>query len=461
MPKHSSPEDCAERSDAEEVARAINEELADHLALAAAELARDGRPPEAAARLALEQFGDVRRTARQCWWIQQGDQVMRRYVSIGLMVVLALVTAGFIFPLIAKLRDGQQAMAADIQEVAQRLDSMSSSQQKLLEQAQAGQVLEIKGRAYLGDPAKPAVGAEIQLLRLPGMEIIRRLQTRDDGTFTSEALPPGDYALLAELVDETNWRPFVLQSKPIYLYPGVQSSAIDLDLRFRAGQVSLDLSRALPNGNTVGDYQLSCDFKLHTLYHTPQLSLPLTPTQAESFSVKWPIVGTRGVIYGSGTSASFYNELRPKTANSLIRLDTYATYPTNLDPRLSRSGMNLNPHKVWWAAGRYQVTMRLRLVDSDGKSLAAALGRVISRSPEYSTELGEGYTKSREFDVREGHRVNLRIHVPEELGPRLSELLAKDERTKEEIEQARALLPTIEVVSTTPISEPSGDELTP
>lgn len=392
---------------------------------------------------------------------------MRRYLLIGLVVVFVLVAAAFVFPLIAKLRDGQQAMAADIQEVAQRLESISNSQEKL-EQAQAGQVLEIKGRAYLGDPAKPAVGAEIQLLRLPDMEVYRRLQTGDDGTFTSEALPPGDYALLAELVDETNWRPFVLQSKPIYLYPGVQSSAIDLDLRFRAGQVSLDLSRALPNGNKVGDYQLSCSFKLNISYRSFRFNLPLTPTQGNSLSVKWPIVGLRAIGSGESASfytqhvASFYTELSPKTERSLVRLDTYAKYPPNGDSRpggtemmLRTPGMEPNPHKVWWSAGRYQVSMFLKLVDSDGKSLA----EVFSGSNGFSRE--DEVTESPEFDVPEGHRVNLRINVPEELGPRLRELLEDDERSKEEIEQVRALLPTIEVVSTTPIPEPSGDEVTP
>ncbi len=147
MPDDSRQEERAEQSDAEEITRRIDDELADHLAEAASELARDGAPPDDAVRLAVERFGDVRRTARRCWWIHQGDQVMRRTVLIGLAVVFVVVAAGFVFPFVAKLRQGQQAMADDIQKVVAEIESINDTQQKLLEKKQDAQVLEVKGCA--------------------------------------------------------------------------------------------------------------------------------------------------------------------------------------------------------------------------------------------------------------------------------------------------------------------------
>ena len=215
-------------------------EIADHLAAAADDLVRRGEAEDQAARMAIARFGDVARIKRQCWWIHNGEDVMFRTAGI---VLLCLLTIG-----VAVVGFGgwqlQRNLASRTEELSGQLAALAATQEAMLAQQRPP---EITGRAYLGDPSKPAKDVEIQVFRFSdeppsnmGMQasgvVMRRLRTDALGHFDSGILQSGEYCLLAPLVDpegnakEQDFLFRRLQSRPLYLTTGVGKPEVEFNL---------------------------------------------------------------------------------------------------------------------------------------------------------------------------------------------------------------------------------------
>lgn len=235
-------------------------EIADHLATAADDLVRRGEAKDHAARTAIARFGDVARIKRQCWWIHNGEDVMFRTAGIALLSLLTIgvVVLGF---------GGWQLsrnLASRTEELSGQLASLAATQEAMLAQQRPP---EITGRAYLGDPTKPAKDVEIQVFRFveePPVRgsvnrasgvVTRRLRTDAQGHFDSGILQSGEYCLLGPLMDpegKVNENELLftrLQSHPLYLTSGVGKSAIDLNLAARA-RIRLSVDN-IPNSLTI------------------------------------------------------------------------------------------------------------------------------------------------------------------------------------------------------------------
>jgi hypothetical protein len=240
-------------------------EIADHLAAAAGEMVRRGKPEDEAARLALAQFGDVAKVKRQCWWIHNGEDVMFRTAGIALLSLLTIgvTVVGF---------GGwqlQRNLASRTEELSEQLATLTATQQAMLVQQRPP---EITGSAYLGDPSKPAKDVEIQVFRFSeeppnnGMGAIasgvvaRRLRTDALGHFDSGILQSGTYCLLGPLIDpdgKANKEEFLftqMQSRPLYLTAGVGKSTVELDLA-ASGQIRLEAT-GIPNSVMIDDEEV-------------------------------------------------------------------------------------------------------------------------------------------------------------------------------------------------------------
>ena len=93
----------------------------------------------------------------------------------------------------------------------------------------------IRGRAYLGDPSRPAANQKLWLYDAAAMEIHRHLHTDEQGNFTSGPLPQGEYFLLAKMIDGRTGEPtpYFVQSRPFYLY-GEEPPRVELDLLIKS-----------------------------------------------------------------------------------------------------------------------------------------------------------------------------------------------------------------------------------
>lgn len=123
----------------------------------------------------------------------------------------------------------------------------------MLDQQVAKQSPEIRGRAYLGDPSQPAADLEIQIWHTSDMRIFRRVCTDAEGRFRSNALPPGDYFVVAPLVGEHNFLhtttiqgaiattyAYLVQSEPLYLYADDEAAEVSLNVKLKYGQVRVE-----------------------------------------------------------------------------------------------------------------------------------------------------------------------------------------------------------------------------
>lgn len=291
------------RPDSLETRAEIDAEIADHLASAAGEAARQGMPPDAATENALRRFGDVAAIRRKCWWIQQGDQIMLRVVAGGLFLTLliAIVALG-----LGGWR-AQTALADRLDRLTNELTTLGETQKALLDQQARKQPPEIRGRAYLGGPSQPAADVEIQIWNASEMKIFRRVRTDADGRFRSNTLPPGDYFVLAPLVGERNFlltKPngpemtyaYLTQSEPLYLYAGSETAEVSLDVKFYQGQISIEFRR--PELEWKFDPDKRPEFRLTTrVLPRSQHTVPYNPN---AFSrkkmdgvgnVHWPLSG--------------------------------------------------------------------------------------------------------------------------------------------------------------------------
>ena len=134
----------------------IDAEIVDHLCSAAEDLVRRGRSQEEAEAASRQRFGDVAWVRRKCWWIQQGELTMFRWLAIGLMstlivAVLALAAGGWRV---------QTALADRIAALTDELASMHEAQQRLLDRGR-DEIPEVQGRAYLADESRQPAEIEV------------------------------------------------------------------------------------------------------------------------------------------------------------------------------------------------------------------------------------------------------------------------------------------------------------
>jgi hypothetical protein len=236
---------------------------------------------------------------------------MWRLTAAVLLVVLAvgLLVVGY---------GGWRELRATDDRVArltEELEAMHQTQRELLAKQDESQVLEITGRAYLGDPADPAVGATILICRLPetdersGLVKVRTLTTDALGHFDSGPLPPGDYYAVAKLLHPPEIEPsntYYTQSRPYYLYPGAaRGDPAELDVKLHYGIVEFEASRSLPflvsreskagedatlaarNPNRQGER--AAIVLEANLQPAALRTIPWAPTRAEP--PQWPIIG--------------------------------------------------------------------------------------------------------------------------------------------------------------------------
>ncbi|HEY4309096.1 MAG TPA: permease prefix domain 1-containing protein [Pirellulales bacterium] len=284
----------------------LEAELADHLASSAAELVRQGESSAKAVRTALANFGDIDRIKRQCWWIHHGEDVMFRASGIAL---LSILTIG-----IALLAAGgwqvQRSLATRTEELSSQLASLASTQEAMLAQQRPPQAT---GRCYLGDPSKPAVDTEIRVFRFadvpqsgntPGL-IARRVRTDARGYFDTGILQQGEYCLLATLFTpdgKTNNAKEVsasppktenellfgrLQSRPLYLMPGINETSVDLDL-CAGGRLEL-AAQNVPDSVTVGEREFRVFVALQIMTDARYFPSQPVPPSDEPPEEGWPL----------------------------------------------------------------------------------------------------------------------------------------------------------------------------
>lgn len=254
-------------------------EIADHLAAAADDLVRRGEAEDQAARMAIARFGDVARVKRQCWWIHNGEDVMFRTAGIALLSLLTIGVAVVGFGGWQLSRN----LASRTEELSGQLASLAATQEAMLAQQRPP---EITGRAYLGDPSKPAKDVEIQVFRFAdeppsnmGMQasgvVMRRLRTDALGHFDSGILQSGEYCLLGPLLNpegEVNENELLftkLQSRPLYLTAGVGKSEVEFNVEAPA-RIRLSVDN-IPNSLTIAGKEVRVFVQLSVMTDGVQL----------------------------------------------------------------------------------------------------------------------------------------------------------------------------------------------
>jgi len=249
MSSPSLPGDREQPAGGDPVTAQIEAEIADHLATSAEQLAAAGLTPTEAREQTQDKFGDIAAIGRRCWWIKQGDSLMFRGAIIGLIVVLcvalAVTTVGS-WQSQSRMADQMNVLTEQLKALAERPAPVPAVQGPL----------EVKGQVYVGSPDQPAAGAEIYIARVEDGEIVRRATTDNSGAYRSGPLTAGDYTLQAKVQPKQQHRPSGVQSAPIYVYPGVESSRIDLDVAWHFGRIQIGTSRPLPTADVDGKYTI-------------------------------------------------------------------------------------------------------------------------------------------------------------------------------------------------------------
>jgi hypothetical protein len=250
----------------------ITDELTDHLALSARDLQLTGHAPTEAHQIAQQKFGDIATIRRRLFWIHQGDEVMLRtaLAVICAVLIVAVAALGIGNWRMSRTIDDLHGTLADVSENQKRI---TDAQKIILEAQQLNRPLSIQGLLYLGDPSKPAAGADVHLYRVSDRKLIDEYTTTPEGRFTTAPQAPDRYFLVAPLVGANpNVRrlesstsggfsssassgarsdsgpAFAVQTPPITLSQQNYSPAVELDVRMiPVGQVSFDMSAPMPS----------------------------------------------------------------------------------------------------------------------------------------------------------------------------------------------------------------------
>ena len=227
------------------IAAQIEAEIADHLATSAERLTAAGTPTDEAQRQTRKKFGDVAAIGRRCWWIQQGDALMFRGAIVSLIVILCVVLA---ITTIGSWQS-QSRMADQMNALSQQLKALAERPEPT---PAVNKPAELKGKLFINSPDQPAKGAEVIIARVDDGEIVRRVTTSATGEFQSGPLPAGDYTVLSKLLPPRTDQPHGVQSAPIFVYPGLDTPPVELDVAFQFGRLQFEPSRALPKLDVAG-----------------------------------------------------------------------------------------------------------------------------------------------------------------------------------------------------------------
>jgi hypothetical protein len=267
---------------------AIRAEISDHLATAAERLEAEGASPAESQRAAAAAFGDVGEVGRRVYWIRQGDVLIWRgaiaLLVAGLAVSLVIVSAR------SWLAESQ--MAGEISALTEQLQKLAEQQAQSPAPAAPAvpAPLEITGTAYISSPDRPAASVPIELVDVQTGKSVRQFTSDESGKFKSGPLAGGDYALIAEVLEDApkSEQPLLVQSAPISAYPGIAIPPQTLDLLFPYGRLAIELSRPLPTFETVFEGQTTkYETRLFIKVKTPQLRAECWNLELKS-PLAWP-----------------------------------------------------------------------------------------------------------------------------------------------------------------------------
>jgi hypothetical protein len=264
----------------------ITDELNDHLSLAARDFQLAGNPADEAHQLARQKFGNVTAIRRRLWWIHQGDEIMLR-AALSLIVVVLILA-------VAALGIGNWRMNEKLDELGDTLLAMSRTNPSL---SSAGEqtltIPQITGNCFIGDPSQPAKEVEVKVYAHPKRELVRRVLTDNKGAFTSGALPPGTYTVIAPLLGEANPTDDYSYSssstrilEPVYrvqsglldVHTGRGPVRIDLDLKMiPVGNITFELEGSFPQEfeQETDNYNYAVNVKMGLFVANDVPSLPL------------------------------------------------------------------------------------------------------------------------------------------------------------------------------------------
>jgi hypothetical protein len=166
------------------------------------------------------------------------------------VLVIAVAALGIGNWRMSRTIDDLHATLADLNENQKRI---SDAQRTILETQRLNRPLTIRGRLYVGDPARPAPKAEVHLYREADRKLVDKYAADQNGEFVTAPLAPERYFVVAPLVgdnpeamlDRRERRPmFAVQSEPITVSRAAADPQIDLNVRMiPLGQVSLELTQ--------------------------------------------------------------------------------------------------------------------------------------------------------------------------------------------------------------------------
>jgi hypothetical protein len=269
------------------VAAEIETEIADHLATCAEQLEAQGLATAAARQKSEAKFGDAATISRRCYWIKQGDTLMFRAAIIALLSLLCFALGLATF---SGYRS-QRRMAEQMTALAEQLKVLADQQKKgvAIPPPTETKPLEITGHVFVASPDKPSINTEVMICRVSDGEIVRRVETNENGSFQSGPLTAGDYAVVADGVRHPSWKGAIsIQTAPIYLYPSAPTTNLAIDAAYRSGQIAVKLSRPLPKVQVEGKYKI--DSRLYLLVSPSSSSLRTVRwTVAEPPPDQWPV----------------------------------------------------------------------------------------------------------------------------------------------------------------------------
>lgn len=237
------------------IAAEIEAEITDHLASAAEQLESQGLAPSEARQKSEEKFGDPAAIGRCCYWIKQGDTLMFRTATIILLTLLCLALGFSTF----SSWQSQRQMAQQMTNLAEELKALASQEKVPPSPAPPAESkpLEITGKVFVGSPDKPAANAEVMICRVSDGEIVRRITADATGRFSSGPLAAGDYTLVVQDLQNATKSGVGIQTSPIYVYAGMTIDELQIDTKYRAGQIDVELSEPLPKFENPGSYTIA------------------------------------------------------------------------------------------------------------------------------------------------------------------------------------------------------------
>lgn len=304
------------------------------------------------------------------------------------LITLVVLLCGGLAVTVLEARRMEQSFTGAIDALREELSGMREA----LPTTTAESPRAVHGRLYLDAPARPVSGADVQLLDLQTLELVRRTTTDEQGEFRFANLPEGDYSVFTWLVDPDNvasyrwqgstypdaetaslvntsysrrndrhgravWeRMLGIQSRPLYLAGATHSAEIELDVAVRAGRIAVELPASLPD--SIGEHDPDSGINRKLEFHLyPQL----TPAalQRVPWSVEQPVPGVwpvRGYIMDAFGIAFRRNNDEGLQWGPPMSLPSAFTAD-------SQTFLSFNYANSLIPTGDYELTISLRLVD--------------------------------------------------------------------------------------------------